>query len=561
MGIPSYFRRILTTYPRLVKRVEDMNTNDESGEIGALCMDFNCLIYTVARTFTKEIMAYPGPGEEGDAWERALCKEIAKTTHKIWVLSGKPYWCVLCLDGVVPMAKIRQQRMRRFKSAWLKKIGGSGVSESGDWDTNCITPGTAFMKRLAAELRLLEGSCGGRGGFVLSATDEPGEGEHKIMRWISAHAAELNAAEREAGVFVYGLDADLILLTMLASRALTVPLYLLREHTEFGGVVAGTSGSAGGGASEMSYVCLPVHELKEIIGLRSDAEIVNYVALMSFMGNDFLPHGLTHRLTEDGHDLVLRELRRGGGNSLLEKRGDRWMYRKEAVLEIWSRWSVDEDRRLSKMIERKRAVAKLPPRVGADGNPQPEYESWPLQWDVEKAFVEKGDGGARLARGWKDAYWGFLHPYADAEYKKQVCEEYWRGMQWILDYYTGHQDVSLDWVFPAWIPPLFSDLRDWLSRGGEGGMQRELEEYSDSGTGSGEPILPEEQLAMVLPMESYWLLENRTLRRLPIVAPQWFPGKFEIHSVGKRWMWECEVLVPTVTKSALREAVASLELS
>lgn len=536
MGIPSYFRRILTNYPRLVKKVEESDVN---GKINALCMDFNCLIYTVARDFLKE-HAYPGPGEAGETWEVLLCKEISKRTHDIWVLCGRPYWLVICLDGVVPMAKIRQQRMRRFKSAWLKTLDG----RVDDWDTNCITPGTGFMRRLAQELRGLEKTCGGRGGFVLSTTEEPGEGEHKIMKWISGNVERLNLEKK--GVFVYGLDADLILLTMLASRKLAVPLYLLREHTEFGSI--GPGGNVG---NEVSYVSLPIQELRNIIGLRDDDAVLNYVALMTLMGNDFVPHGLTHRLTEDGHDLVVKELRRG---PVLEQKGDgKWVYRKDVVLDIWKRWAGEEERRLCKMIERKRAVARLPPRTGADGQPAAEYESWPLQWDVEKVFLKKGDGGCVLERGWQNAYWTFLHPYADEGFKKEICQEYWRGLHWVLDYYTGQAPVSLEWMFPAWIPPLWSDLVRWGDEleGGEGrGWGGGVEE--------GEGIRPIEQLAMVLPRESYWLIEDRTLRRLPVYAPQWFPSRFEVHSVGKRWMWECEVLVPVITKCALREAVSSL---
>jgi 5'-3' exonuclease len=54
----------------------------------------------------------------------------------------------LAIDGVVPMAKMRQQRLRRFKSVWLKQR----EQRSGSWDTNAITPGTVFMQRLHAGL-------------------------------------------------------------------------------------------------------------------------------------------------------------------------------------------------------------------------------------------------------------------------------------------------------------------------------------------------------------------------------------------------------------------------
>lgn len=521
MGIPSYFRRILQKYPRIVR-------TSFPSDVSALCMDFNCLIYTVARDYEKEVV-YPGPGDEGVAWEKELCKRVAAATYAIYCLAGRPARCVLCLDGVVPMAKIRQQRMRRFKSAWLKRLD---AEQHAVWDTNCITPGTGFMRRLSNELAGLRARCGGSG-FVLSDTESPGEGEHKIMSWIRANGAELKGS-----VLVYGLDADLLLLTMLASNATSADLVLLREHVELGGAVKLDG--------EQVYVTMSIRELRHVLRIESEESCMRYVGLMSLMGNDFVPHGLTHRLTEDGHDMVLREM----GNAIVVKdESGRWVYNKPVLAELVRRWSRDEAHRLQKCIERKRAAARLPARVGPDGRPQKEYESWPLQWDVEKRFV---DGDGRLVEEWSDIYWTFLHSRADKQWKLHVCEEYLRGLQWILDYYTAQRPVSKEWMFPCWLPPLWSDLS--LALEGEKGCV-------DVGLEHGDALRPCEQLAMVLPRESYWLVEDTTLRRLPVLAPQWFPVEFEIHSVGKRWMWECEVLLPTVTKGALRAAIAEASLS
>ena len=497
-------------------------------------MDFNCLIYTVAREYEKEV-PYPGPGEEGVNWEKGLCKRVAAAAFNIYMLAGRPMWFVLCLDGVVPMAKIRQQRMRRFKSAWLKRLEGAGGA-SGAWDTNCITPGTAFMRRLSTELEGLRGRCGGRT-FVLSDTESAGEGEHKIMSWIREQGKELKGS-----IMVYGLDADLLLLTMLASMSTAADIVLLREHVELGGAVKVDG--------EQVYVTMSIGELKRVIGIQTEETCLRYVALMSLMGNDFLPHSLTHRLTEDGHDLVLREL----DKPIVKRDQDgAWVYNEGVLMDICKRWARDESYRLQKMVERKRAVAKLPPRTGPDGQPPPEHESWPLQWDVEKLLV---DADGDLRQDWADMYWTFLHPRADDEFKRRVCSDYLDGLQWILDYYTGQRTVSKEWMFPCWLPPLWSDLVKGVkgAPSGAGGV-RGVSSVGDT------PLKPCEQLAMVLPRESYWLVEDARLRRIPVLQPQWFPVEFDVHSIGKRWMWECEVLVPVVTKGALRAAVAEASLA
>jgi 5'-3' exonuclease len=70
-----------------------------------------------------------------------------------------------------------------------------------------------------------------------------------------------------------------------------------------------------------------------------------------------------------------------------------------------------------------------------------------------------------------------------------------------------------------------------------------------------EPLKPQEQLAIVLPMDSWHLLRNAELRRAPALLPQFWPKRFGFMSLGKSWMWECEADIPILTPGRLRFAL------
>jgi len=460
-----------------------------------------------------------------DIWEEALLKEVKRTVKEVWTVAGRPPVVFLAVDGVVPSAKIRQQRVRRFKSAWLRSSCDSirrgtdrGADSVSSWDSNSITPGTVFMQKLT---RMLSTLVKEKSGWILSSVDEAGEGEHKIMNWLKKNKAT-------GPCIVYGLDADLILLSMLTGEVTGASMWLLREKQEFGGKPS--MGSSG----EQEYTYMNIDECKRRMGIGGYDETINYISLMTLMGNDFLPHSLTHKLNDDGHECVIDEFSQ-------MKRTGRWLtvdnvVQADVLLEICKRWSADEARRMEKMIRGKREQAGRGVAKGMDPS-----EALPLAWDVEKILV----GPRGLLADWRKSYWGWIHPEGFAAVDK-ICSEYVFGCQWVLDYYVG-KEVNKFWLFPAWIPPLWSDLASFLEKG----------LVFECSASSVRPIQPEEQLAMVLPLESWDLVRTPALRRLPALAPQMWPKEFSFFSAGKKWLWECEARIPVLTAERMQGILAS----
>lgn len=513
MGIPSYYKRLIDQYPKLVQK---------GGRVAAnvLLMDFNCLIYQCVRS--DKLPTYTM--ETRHEWERALIEAVKKYTVKVWETAGRPATVLIAVDGVVPMAKIRQQRLRRFKSRWLAarelEVGVRKVGEDV-WDTNAITPGTEFMEKLGSGLRALAAARG----WSVSCATEPGEGEQKVMAWVRDHAEELAGNS----VIVYGLDADLIVLSLL-SIARNVPgvgsWKLLRELAEFQG------GKPDGGV----FATLDVCELLKLLvppAMTAAEYMMEYVCGMSFLGNDFLPHSLSVKMKEGGHDLLCRTLADLHAKAKRLVVDDKVVL--ETVLELVRRWAAQEEGWIVENFTQKYKGRPMPPRNERE-RLMSSVERLPLDWKEESAIwtLEKG-----LVDGWRGIY---TNRWLYGAGVGQTVKEYLRGLQWILDYYLG-KPVSFSWYFPWSVPPLWSDLAG------------ELEGVAIAATPVTSPVAPQEQLAMVLPMDSWWLVRDAKLRALPGKLPAYWPSQFGFFSVGRRWLWECEAEIPVLTAQRLKDTV------
>ena len=499
MGIPSYFRKITTTYSHIIQKSIPVQVN-------SLCFDFNCLVYRCLQSPTlRKFPGYTDP-YDADQWESELLGEVTSTVKGVWASAGSPPNVYIAVDGVVPMAKIRQQRVRRFKSAWLSQQDGQ-VS----WDKNAITPGSAFMDKLTRSLEGLVKKQGAK--WTLSSVNEPGEGEHKLLAFLR------KGGQCKSPVVIYGLDADLILLSMIVSEEIGQNVWLMRERQEF---------EPGSGPDEYSF--LDIGALKEKVHVTSWITCINYVTLMSLMGNDFLPHSLTHKLGDDGHNCIMREL-------TVMTETEAWLVSATgslnlAVLKgIAGRWASEETERMYRMIEKKQKQAQRGVLQGM--NP---LEGLPLTWNVERELLQ----GKRLRDDWRVLYWkSWMNENVDREH---VCTEYVKGIQWILAYYLG-KPVDAEWMFPYWIPPLWSDLARISSL------------PLESARSNIQPS-PQEQLSMVLPLHSWGLVRDPKLRTLPLLCPQAWPVSFSFFSAGRKWLWECEARIPTLTAARIRELLA-----
>ncbi|KNE66638.1 hypothetical protein AMAG_11755 [Allomyces macrogynus ATCC 38327] len=216
----------------------------------------------------------------------------------------------MAVDGVAPRAKMNQQRSRRFRTALDTQRRIAQAQRNGEdiddkteaFDSNCITPGTPFMKRLSEHLqyfvrsKMTEDANWRNVKVILSGHETPGEGEHKIMEYIRNAKAQ-DDFDPNTRHCLYGLDADLIMLGLVTHEP---HFSLLREEVSFGPkkkrAGAATLESQNFFLMHLSlfreYLGLEFQGLRDTMKIEFNQERVidDFVLISLFVGNDFLPH-------------------------------------------------------------------------------------------------------------------------------------------------------------------------------------------------------------------------------------------------------------------------------
>jgi len=162
------------------------------------------------------------------------------------------------------------------------------------------------------------------------------------------------------------------------------------------------------------------------------------------------------------------------------------------------------------------------------------------------AKTNTNDGGARfqMRSEWTKQYdelalEGAGPPAASAVY----CE----ALGWTLAYYSGAL-VDSEWYYPWSLPPRFASIQSHL---------RSLAAIPIPSTAR--PFLtPKQQLAMVLPASSYHLLPAEY--KAICARNTWaFPVAWPVQSMGRRYLWECEPILPIVVPSQIRAWIEEME--
>lgn len=358
MGIPFYFASLIKTHRGIVRPVR------ETIDVDVLGIDFNCLIHRYL--------------DESNPIE-SVVNAFASILEKIC----KPKQLFIALDGVVPYAKIVHQRYRRMRH-----------SEESTFDRNQISPGTPYMKEL-------EDALSSRFPYAkISPTSEPGEGEHKLFQMLRDIPIE-----NRKSVCIYGLDADLILIS-LQHMSVSKQMYLLRESNEFNDP----------NVSHAEFGLLSINGLADQLPIPID----QYLALSILcFGNDFMPSIGMFSLREGGYQRALDIYEKADNPDLLSFEG------RDNFLEIAEK---EEFKTIKERITLRR---------------RPE----------EKAiFGKNGDAFVRQ--------YG-LHVLDGVHDMKPVVDAFWKTFHWTIHYFRTNEPLNWSWVYPYPEAPLIRSMLEY----------------------------------------------------------------------------------------------------
>ena len=322
--------------------IDTSRPNPNGEEYDCLYLDMNGIVHPCTHPEGK-----PAPETEED-----MMTEVFAYTDRVVTMIRPRKLLMLAIDGVAPRAKMNQQRSRRFRSAQDAKIlhgekereleerKKKGLAQSDEevkrsWDSNAITPGTPFMDLLAQSLRYwiahkLNTDPGWKNlCVVLSDASVPGEGEHKIMDYIRRKRSDPHHDPNMRHV-IYGLDADLIMLSLATHEP---HFKVLREDVfaqdaknkgchrcgQEGHMAVQCTGQPRRNAppTKKGFIFLDVPTLREYLNVELqtpgitfpfnlERAIDDWVFLIFFVGNDFLPHLPSLEIREGAIDTLLK---------------------------------------------------------------------------------------------------------------------------------------------------------------------------------------------------------------------------------------------------------------
>ena len=531
MGIPAMFSYIVKNYPSIIKKY-----SKDILKVDNLYLDCNSIIYDAYSKMEFDKLT--------ETVAVSIIKRVIIKIDEYISLINPSKTVIIAFDGVAPVAKLEQQRSRRYKSWYQNEISKIIFKKEKEdvWNTTAITPGTNFMTELNAMVtehfntesysRLKVEK------IFVSGSNKVGEGEHKIFDYIRVNP---NKHLTETTI-IYGLDADLIMLS-INHLPICPNIYLFRETPHF---IQSIDSSL---EPESNYY-LDIPELTNAIisYMNNDRELTfeqqknkvyDYIFLCFFLGNDFLPHFPAINIRTGGVDKMINAYKATIGNTdeyITDGKIINWNNLRKVVLFLAN---LEEEFIIKEHRSRNNKERYLLP----DNTPEEKYkkfESTPLyERDIEK-FINP------VKPNWQSRYYNGLFGLTKIDEDKisDIAVNYIQGLEWTMKYYsTGCPDWR--WKYKYNYPPLLQDLIKHIPVFNKSFVPEKTPN----------PVSEIVQLCYVLPRSSLHLLPQKLYFELISKHDEWYKGNCDYIWAYCKYFWESHVEMNDINIDELEQFI------
>jgi 5'-3' exonuclease len=545
MGVPGLFAYLWKKYKKtnfvFTKSKIPESDVDIINNIECLLIDMNCMIHPICFETLRELD--PTKKIDQARLENKMIANIIIYLEKM-IANVQPTKCVyIAIDGVCPVSKMCQQRLRRNKHISDTEVFNNIRKKYNKpipyyWCNSSITPGTLFMQKITN--KLIEWASKSKIEIIFSSATVAGEGEHKILQYIRNNTTYTRYV-------IYGLDADLIFL-MLATQSDTV--YLMRE--------ANAMDSKEKDKNIINFVSIKtmkqciMDSITQLIDkdmhilLNKNRIIDDFIFICCLLGNDFIPHLPSLDIYDSAIDDILRiyiDTVIHDDIKYMVDRNNPHYIDNDIFYKFLVKLASGEEQTLILLYNKK------------------QYHHQCLSqepFDIEMHRIEnmmfkvKDDVklGSDTHMLWRERYYKHYYntqPDENDEFSAKMTHHYMLGLKWIIMYYLD-KCPSWDWYYPYLNGPLLID------------MVRNPDVIKNVFTKMvfilSKPLSPFEQLLTVLPKESSYLLPKELRKIMTNIhgsASHLYPTKFELDMIGKKKYWMCNPILPNLEINLIKK--------
>lgn len=590
MGVPGFFSWLVKNKKKLGAR--GLVQNELEIKIKWLMLDTNCLLHPCVANVVEKY-------KDGRLNLNPLLDVREQIENLVWdkiklcvddmICIVKPEYIYIGIDGVAPIGKILQQRQRRYRFLYDKKLklevwnvesmlNSLGIDDNDDKfmgktmsklngikepvipvSSIELTPGTDYMERIHKRMENYMEELGKRGiKYVYSSYHDEGEGEHKILQHIKNNLTPLDS------IVIYGLDADLLFLAL--GIGYEYDLYVMREKQVFAGKDVNLDE-----VPEYNYV-----EIKQLHQLISNLSISteDFVVLCYLIGNDFLPNILTLDVKKGGLDKIFRVwenlkqklglvdeidantsqykshiVMHSNSNSNSKPKINMELLRELFVEFVWTEkyiWkNINRDKFLNQNDTDPEELEKL--ANAREEEKQIELDKFIRGETSNTDCLEKIQFNSPIE--FYGYYLGINSMDIDKNIIRKMVQDYLNGIEWCIQYYLYGCD-DWEWGYNFTIAPLIKDIVNYFPNHTQNKIRPRT-------------LCPVEQLVLAIPPLTYkYVIDEKIIADLKsnLKIGYMFPDEYAIDINKEHIFWKCQVRIPSVEFNEFETEIKKLQI-